>query len=144
MATEWLPERIEYIRGLRTPSEQQRLLQILAEKPNRSQEDERKLKALVRAEKAAQRAQKARADATKILDAEKEAARKARNHEMYLAAGLMGLAGLIDKTTGKPTRDRGELLGALLDLVKVEDAARRTTWKRAGDALLAQTELRQS
>jgi hypothetical protein len=40
--------------------------------------------------------------------------------------------------TGKPTLDRGELLGALLGLAKVaENDQRRPEWKRAGDALLA-------
>jgi len=139
MATEWLPERLEYIRGLKNPSEQQRLLLILADKPNRSPDDERKLAALKRAEKAAQRAQKARADAARIVGAEKVKANKARTHELCESAGLMGLAGLVDKTTGKPTRDRGELLGALLDLAKIDESEKRAAWKHTGDALLAQT-----
>ena len=50
----------------------------------------------------------------------------------------MGLAGLVDTLTGKPTIDRGELLGALLGLAKIPaEDPRRTDWKRAGDALLA-------
>ncbi|MFY1971184.1 conjugal transfer protein TraD [Achromobacter dolens] len=113
---------------------------LLAEKIDRTADDERKLKALVRAEKAAQRAQRARADAARILDIEKTAARKARDHEMYQVAGLMGLAGLLDKATGRPTRDRGELLGALMDLARIQDSEKSAIWKRAGDSLLAQME----
>ena len=140
MATEWLPERLAYLRGIRNPTEQQRLMLLLAEKIDRTADDERKLKALVRAEKAAQRAQRARADAARILDIEKTAARKARDHEMYQVAGLMGLAGLLDKATGRPTRDRGELLGALMDLARIQDSEKSAIWKRAGDSLLAQME----
>lgn len=140
MATEWLPERLAYLRGLKSPTEQQRLMLLLADKTGRTPDDERKLKALVRAEKAAQRALRARADAARILDVEKTAARKARDHEMYQAAGLMGLAGLVDKATGKPTRDRGELLGALMDLARMQDSEKCATWKRAGDSLLAEME----
>ncbi|MHA7120677.1 conjugal transfer protein TraD [Achromobacter xylosoxidans] len=140
MATEWLPERLAYLRGLKSPTEQQRLMLLLADKIGRTPDDERKLKALVRAEKAAHRALRARADAARILDVEKTAARKARDHEMYQAAGLMGLAGLVDKATGKPTRDRGELLGALMDLAQMQDSEKCARWKRAGDSLLAEME----
>ena len=99
----------------------------------------RKLAALVRAEKAAERAQKARADAARIINAEKAAERKARDHELYQSAGLLILAGLVDTTTGKPTRDRGELLGALVSLAEAQvDDAKRAAWKAKGDALMAE------
>ena len=97
----------------------------------------------MRAEKAAERAQKARADAARIVNAEKITERKARDHELYQVAGLLSLAGLVDKHSGKPMTDRGELLGALLGLAKVPaDDSRRAEWKRAGDALLAERERR--
>jgi CTP:molybdopterin cytidylyltransferase MocA len=85
----WLAERLAYLRGLKAPSDQQRLLLMLADKPDRTADDGRKLAALVRAEKAAERAQKARADAARIINAEKAAERKARDHELYESAGLM-------------------------------------------------------
>lgn len=136
---QWLANRLAYLRGLKAPSDQQRLLLVLAEKPDRTAEDERKLNALVRAEKAADRAQKARADAARIVNAEKAAERKARDHELYQVAGLMILAGLVDSKTGRPTRDRGELLGALVSLAEAQvDAEKRTNWKRKGDALMAE------
>lgn len=138
MHDEWLTARIAYLRGLKSPSDQQRLLLLLADKPERNSDDNRKLSALVRAEKAAERAQKAKANAARIVNAEKAAERKARDRELYQAAGLLILAGLVDSKTGRPTVDRGELLGALLGLAKVPlDDQRRSEWKRAGDALLA-------
>ena len=131
--------RLAYLRGLKAPSDHQRLLQLLAEKPDRTPEDERKLTALVRAEKAAERAQKARANAARIVNAEKLAARKARDRELYNAAGLMILAGLVDSRTGRPLLDRGELLGALMELSRVAPGdERKAQWKRNGDALLAE------
>lgn len=139
----WLKDRVAHLKGLKSPSDQQALLVLLAEKPARTEQDEKKLVALVRAEKAAVRAAKARQQAANMINAERReaaaAAKKARDHEMYQAAGLLSLAGLVDKKTGKPTVDRGELLGALLGLAKVPPTdQRRTDWKRAGDAVLAE------
>lgn len=119
MQDDWLKGRLAFLRGLKTPSDHQRLLLLLAEKPDRTPEDERKLTTLVRAEKAAERAQKARVNAARIVNAEKLAARKARDRELYNVAGLMILAGLVDSRTGMPVLDRGELLGALMELSRV-------------------------
>lgn len=139
MQDDWLKGRLAYLRGLKTPTDHQRLLLLLAEKPDRTPEDERKLTALVRAEKAAERAQKARANAARIVNREKIVERKARDRELYNAAGLMILAGLVDSKTGMPTLDRGELLGALMELSRVApEDKRKAQWKRKGDALLAE------
>lgn len=136
---DWLAARLAYLRGLKAPSEQQRMLLMLADKPDRTPEDDRKMAALIRAERAAERAQKARAAAARIIDAEKAAKRKARDHELYQSAGLLILAGLVDTETGKPTRDRGELLGALLSLAEAQvDDETRAAWKRRGDTLMAE------
>ncbi len=142
---DWLAARVTYLQGLKSRNDQQELLVILAEKSDRTTQEERKLAALVRAEKASIRATKARQEAASLINAERKATadaeRKARDHEMYQAAGLLSLAGLVDKKTGKPTMDRGQLLGALLGLAKVpQDDARRTDWKRAGDALLTEVQ----
>ena len=134
---DWLTGRLAYIRGLKSPSVHQRLLLLLVEQPQRTAEDERKLSALVKAERAAERALQARARAARVVDEDKKASRKARDHELYQAAGLLILAGLVDTKTGLPTGDRSELLGALLGLAQVPaDDPRRADWKRAGDALL--------
>jgi predicted ATP-dependent protease len=141
----WLTARVTYLKGLKSRSDQQELLVLLAEKTARTPQDDKKLAALVRAEKASMRAAKARQEAANLINAERKAAaeaeRKARDHELYQAAGLLSLAGLVDKKTGKPTMDRGQLLGALLGLAKVSlDDPRRADWKRAGDALLSEKE----
>lgn len=139
MQDEWLTTRTAYLKGLKSPNDQQRLLVVLVEKTDRTADDNRKLAALVRAEKAADRAQKARADAARIINVEKAKERKTRDRELYQSAGLLILAGLVDTKTGKPNLDRGELLGALLGLAKVPaDDPRRSDWKRAGDALLSE------
>jgi hypothetical protein len=73
------------------------------------------------------------------VNAEKLATRKARDRELYNAAGLMILAGLVDSRTGMPLLDRGELLGALMELSRVSpEDERKAQWKRNGDALLAE------
>lgn len=141
----WLTTRITYLKSLKSRNDQQELLVLLADKKDRTPQDEKKLAALVKAERASVRATKARQEAANLINAERkstaEAERKARDHEMYQAAGLLSLAGLVDKKTGRPTMDRGQLLGALLGLAKVpQDDARRADWKRAGDALLTETQ----
>ena len=134
----WLNERLAYIRGLKATNDQQRLMLMLAEKGTLSADESRKLNALIRAEKAAERAQKARADVARIMNAEKALLRKARDHELYQSAGLLILAGLVDTKTGIPTMDKGELLGALVSLANANTPAeKRAEWKARGDALMA-------
>ncbi|MCF5469941.1 conjugal transfer protein TraD [Pseudomonas syringae] len=141
MKDKWLSERILHIKNLKSPSDQQRLLLMLSEKIPRTNDEERKLSFLIKAEWAEAKAQKARSDVARIVNAEKESARKARDRELYQAAGLLILAGLVDTKTGSPLIDRGELLGALIGIeeTSVTDAV-RTEWKRTGDALLASRE----
>jgi hypothetical protein len=137
----WITARVTYLKGLKSRNDQQELLVILAEKTVRTPQEDKKLALLVKAEKATVRATKARQEAANLIKAERQAEAKAeraaRNHELYQSAGLLILAGLVDTKTGKPTVDRGELLGALLGLAKVpQDDQRRAEWKRAGDAHL--------
>ena len=139
----WLKDRVAYLKGLKSRNEQQELLVLLAEKTNRTAHDDKKLNAIVKAEKASFRATKARQDAANLINAEKNAAAKAervaRTHELCNSAGLLILAGLVDTKTGKPAIDKGELLGALLGLAKVPaEDPRRKEWKRAGDSMLAE------
>jgi CTP:molybdopterin cytidylyltransferase MocA len=147
--SDWLKDKISYIKGLKSPSEQQRLLVLLADMPVRDANDQKKLAAIIRAEKAAERAAKARTAATALIQAEKRAAaaaeRKARTHELCQSAGLLGLVGLVDTKTGKPTINRAELLGALMGLASVPaDDPRRQQWRQAGAGLLAKVENRQA
>lgn len=141
MKETWIIERLLYIRNLKSQNDQQRLLLLLYEKQNRTAEDNRKLSFLVKAEWAEVKAQKAKSDVARIVQAEKDSARKARDRELYQSAGLLILAELVDTKTGTPVLDRGELLGALLGMAKVPvDDPIRSQWKRAGDALIAARE----
>lgn len=136
---EWQEKRLEVLRGLKKPTDHQRLLLALAANPSPTPDDNRKLDALWKAERAEVRARDLRGVAANIVNEEKKAARKARDHELYESAGLLILAGLVDTKTGKPTIDRAELLGALVGLAKVApEEPRRHDWKRAGESLLAE------
>lgn len=94
---------------------------------------------LIRAEKAAERALKARADAAKVLNAERRAIRKARDHELYKAAGLMGVAGVVDRETGRLNVDAGLLVGLLMELSDgtLPESLNREMLKSRGDAAIA-------
>jgi cytochrome P450 len=140
---DWLNNRVLTLKGLKSRTEQQNILVELFDKQNRTPQDDKKFNALVRAEKALERAIKAKQAASNLIQAEKhaekKAERKARDHELYNAAGLLILAGLVDTKTGKPTIDKNELLGALAGLAKVpESDQRRTEWKKAGAAIFAE------
>ena len=128
--TQWLLERVEYLRRLKAPSEQQRLLITLAEKPDRSPADDRNLAVLVRAEKADECLAKLRASAARVVSEEKAATRKARNHRLIQQGLLLDLVGL-------ESRDPTELAGALAALAEVDDPARWAQWKIKGQAILA-------
>ena len=58
MNDHWLNERIKVLRTLKTPNEHQHMLLVLFDKTPRDSEDERKLAALVKAEKTNERAHK--------------------------------------------------------------------------------------
>ena len=127
---QWLLERVEYLRKLKAPNEQQRLLMLLAEKLDRSPTDDRNLAVLVRAEKADERLAKLRASAARVVSEEKAATRKARNHRLIQQGLLFDLVGL-------ESRDPAELAGALAALAEVDDPARWAQWKIKGQAILA-------
>ena len=142
---EWLKNRIQHLRGIKSKTEPQELLVLLYEKQDRSVQDEKNLVALIRLEKASVKLAKDKAAVFNAINTQKKAQaqveRKARTHELCNAAGLLILAGLVDTKTGKPTIDKDELLGALLGLANVpKEDQRRSEWKRAGAAVLAEQE----
>ncbi|MCV5084585.1 hypothetical protein OFB78_28625, partial [Escherichia coli] len=116
----WITDRVQYIRGLKSPNEQQRLLIFLTDKTDRTAQENKTLSLLIQAEKAAEKAQEARAKVMNLIQAEKRAearaARKARDHALDQSAGLLIMAGLVDSKTGKPVDDAAALLGALAGL----------------------------
>lgn len=130
---------IDKLKSYSKPSLQQKLLLVLAENPSRTPTDEKKFKAILAAEVAADRATKAKAKATALIrDDEKAKAaeeRKARNHRLILQGALFDIAGIANWS-------RGEMLGALLAAAASggNDADRRASWKQKGDALLAERE----
>lgn len=135
--TDWLQDRITHLKALKNPSEQQSLLILLAEKIERTTQEEKTFSALVKAEKAMLAAAKARQAASQLINTEnrkaKEAERKARNHRLILQGTLIDLAGLEGKS-------RGELMGLLLGAAAIADPQRWSDWKMKGDAYLAEVE----
>ncbi|MCV5063528.1 hypothetical protein OFM35_34225, partial [Escherichia coli] len=79
------------------------------DKTDRTAQENKTLSLLIQAEKAAEKAQEARAKVMNLIQAEKRAearaARKARDHALYQSAGLLIMAGLVDSKTGKPVDD---------------------------------------
>ena len=132
---EWLMNRVALLKGLKSCTEPQQLLVLLAEKPDRSAGDNQLLAALIRLEQANDRAAEARLAAAKLIQAStrqsERAERKARAHRLIQQGVLFDLAGLAH-------RSRGELLGLLLAAAKTEDPSRWAHWKEAGEALLAE------
>lgn len=106
-AQKWLFDKVQHIKGLKSPTDTQSLLVLLAEKSERTEQDEKKLRLLINAEKASERAQRARVQASKVMADEKLKARKARNHRLIKQGVLVDLAELNERTLE-------ELLGALL------------------------------
>ena len=138
---DWLQQRLSYIQALKSPSAQQSMIVTLAGKDTLTPAEEKKLNVLIRAEKAQQRAIEARSKATALLNAEKKAEaraeRKARDHELYKAAGLMSLVGLVDKETGKPVVDVPSLVGALAGLSELpRDNPKWQEWKQKGAEII--------
>jgi len=131
MNEEWVIERIEHIRNRKSPSDQQRLLVLLADKDDKTPKEEQDFKALVRAEKAVARLEKAaekvassKTKVSKILKAERSAKDKARTHELIKSAGLLITAGLVDSATGKLLCEREDLLNDLLRLAAKKNTAK--------------------
>ena len=132
-ADDYLDRKLAHLKGLKSPTQAQQLLILLAEKLDRTAEDNKQLAVLLRAERAADRARAAHLQAAKLLGQRKDAERKARNHRLILQGLLIEWAGLHDW-------DRGELLGALVALRESQNVPpeRRQQWKQRGDALLAE------
>lgn len=129
----WEEKRVQYIDGLKKPTEAQQLLSILFKKEDRTEEENKTMAVLIKAERAIERAQNANAAITKMMNGAKENERRARNHRLIQQGILFDLVGL-------DTRSRGEMLGALIAAVASAKANPEhwATWKAKGDALLAE------
>ena len=134
----WAEQHAKKLRTKYNTSRDDRLFLLLFDTPKRTSADNNSLTALIRIERAKETVRASRTMIRESDTARAKAARKDRDHERYLAAGLLTMVGLLDGKTGKPTWDRATLLGALDAMAKVdasEDQKRR--WKARGDALLA-------
>ena len=74
-----------------------------------------------------------RSSAARVVNADREAANKARNHRLIEQGVLQDIAGL-------EAWDRCTLLGALFGLAQITDPERLARWKATGDAELANRE----
>lgn len=131
--------RIGYIKRLKQQSEQQKMLLSLAEQyfsdDALTAAEFRALKTLLAAEKASEEAAEATRRARRLVSTQNEKKRKERTHHMIQAAGLLALAGLLDKETGKPTLDNATLLGAFAHIAKANEL-QRESWKSSGARML--------
>jgi len=135
----WAARHAEKLRTKDNPSRDDRLFLLLFDNPERTPADIRSLTALIRIERAKETVRSGRIMIRESDSARAKAVRRDRDHERYLASGLLTMVGLLDGKTGKPTWDRATLLGALDAMAKVdasEDQKRR--WKARGDALLTE------
>lgn len=76
---EYLDNLVKRFRGFKSPNDTQKLIVLLGEKDNRNDDDNRKLSVLLKAEKKADQLVKARADARRLIDADKAKARKTQS-----------------------------------------------------------------
>lgn len=82
--TAYLDDLVKRFKGFKSPNDTQQLIIILGEKDNRSADDNRKLSVLLKAERKADQLAKARADARRMIDAEKAKARKAETRRKLI------------------------------------------------------------
>lgn len=73
----YLDDLVKRFKGFKSPNDMQKLIVLLGEKDNRNDDDNRKLSVLLKAEKKADQLVKARADARRLINADKSKARKA-------------------------------------------------------------------
>src|SRR5690606_5619515 len=130
MNNDWLSEKITYISALKNPSDAQKLLLELAQIQYRTPDQEKKLNALIKAEKAIERANKQKGAVRKLLNAEKEDERKARTRHLIQLGALIESANL-------DQRDAAELLGILLKTAAIDhNHMKWQIWKDSGQEVL--------
>jgi len=130
MNTPWLSEKTTYIAALKNPTEVQQLLLELSKISAPTKEQEKKLLALIKAEKAIDRANKEKIAVRKLLNAEKETQRKTRTRHLIQLGALFEIAAL-DK------RNPAELLGILLKTAEIApDDPKWEIWAEIGQNCL--------
>ena len=90
---DWLASHITHLSALKAPTDAQKLLLLLAAK-TRTAAEERTFSAIVKSEKAQERAKKAQAEVASLLATEASAERKARTHKLIQLGLLFSYAGI--------------------------------------------------
>lgn len=134
----WQDQHIAYLRQLNKLTEQQKLLLLLVDEPEQTNVIKRQILALLKAERAAQSAQKANAKAAKIISERRRESKRNRDRKIFQAAELLLMTGLINKETGEFTvLSKTELLGALSAIASgASDRNHKAAWKERGEKLL--------
>lgn len=73
---EYLDKLVKRFKGFKSPNDTQKLIVLLGEKDNRSDDDNRKLSVFLNVEKKTEQLAKARADARRLIDTEKSKTKK--------------------------------------------------------------------
>ncbi|EPR4038248.1 hypothetical protein ACU47A_004722 [Escherichia coli] len=111
---DWLKKRIGFIRKLGEQTTRQRQIIDLLDNETRLTEQERKLlHVLATAEKNDLQAQESERKQAIQKRIEGKKQRRERNHRLFLAAGLLIEAGLVDTKTGEPGYKKDVLLQRL-------------------------------
>lgn len=124
---DWLASHIQHLSELKAPSDTQKLLLLLAAK-NRTQAEERTFAAIVKSEKALERAKKAQTEVASLLATEAAAERKARTHKM-IQLGLLFSYAELDESP------RELLMGLLLMGAKTDELNRQKLSQIGADFL---------
>lgn len=107
---EWITLRMAFIRKLSEKTVRQREIIRLLDIENRTSLEQKQLHVLSTAEKK----ELQRQETQQRLEVQERIAgrrrRRERNHQMYLAAGMLTQSGLVDKVTGKPNHDPERLI----------------------------------
>jgi hypothetical protein len=131
---DWLKSRVEYIKGLKAPTEPQKMLVALASLEAPTKKELRDLDALVRLEKLNAKAEEAKANVARRMAERREEERRARTRELIELGGIVAMVDF--------PFDRGLLTGALLwalDQMKA-DATVETQLKTRGDTFITRRE----
>lgn len=81
---EYLEKLVKRFEAYKSPNDTQKLIILLGNKDNRSDDDNRKLSVFLNVEKKADQLVKARADARRLIDAEKSKSRKAETRRKII------------------------------------------------------------
>jgi len=105
---DWRAARLIFLRGLKKPTDAQRLLLTLHDLPDRDTIQATQLERLWKLDRIEARAEVARAEGYRIVKGKSMSARKERDHRLIQLGILVDIAAMGE--------DRGVILGALLHL----------------------------